>query len=46
LAGGGLPAGAATLAASLPPGGEAGRLKKIAAQTAHELRLTWLIKAL
>ena len=28
------------------PGGEAGELKKIAAETAHELRLTWLIKAL
>jgi hypothetical protein len=39
-------AAAATLAASLPPGGEAGQLKKIAAQTARELRLTWLIKAL
>lgn len=39
-------AAAATLAASLPPGGEADQLKKIAAETARELRLTWLIKAL
>lgn len=39
-------AAAATLAASLPPSREAGQLKKIAAETAHELRLTWLIKAL
>jgi hypothetical protein len=39
-------AAAATLAASLPPGGEAGQLKKAAARTARELRLTWLIKAL
>ena len=39
-------AAAATLAASLPPGGEAGQLKEIAAETARELRLTWLIKAL
>lgn len=39
-------AAAATLASSLPPGTEAEQLKKIAAGTARELRLTWLIKAL
>jgi hypothetical protein len=36
-------AAAAALAAALPPGAEAEQLNRLAAQTARELRLTWLI---
>jgi hypothetical protein len=39
-------AAAATLAAALPPGPEAGQLKETAARTARELQLTWLLSAL
>jgi hypothetical protein len=39
-------AAAVTLAACLPPGAEADQLTEIAARTARELRLTWLIRAL
>jgi hypothetical protein len=39
-------AAAATLAAVLPAGAEAGQLTEIAARTARELRLTWLAEAL
>ncbi|WP_067474897.1 hypothetical protein [Actinomadura hibisca] len=39
-------AAAATYAAALPPGTEAGQLTRLAAQTARELGLTWLIKSL
>ncbi|MBC6463744.1 hypothetical protein [Actinomadura sp. HBU206391] len=39
-------AAAATLADSLPPGSEAEQLKRTAARTARELRLTWLAEAL
>ncbi|GAB2591432.1 hypothetical protein Aab01nite_39070 [Paractinoplanes abujensis] len=39
-------AAAATYAAALPPGAEAEELKTVAARTARELGLTWLIKSL
>jgi hypothetical protein len=39
-------AAAGTLAACLPPGTEAERLRKIAAGTALELELTWLASSL
>jgi hypothetical protein len=39
-------AAAATYAAALPPGAEAEELNSVAARTARELGLTWLIKSL
>ena len=39
-------AAAATLAAALPPGAEAGQLREAARITATELQLTWLLGSL